>query len=43
MKKIAKFHKVSFEQFAEGFADYSKDLEVVRKTSKACYKRQRRL
>ena len=31
MKKIAKFHKVSFEQFAEGFADYSKDLEVVRK------------
>ena len=31
MKRIAKFHKVSFEQFAEGFADYSKDLEVVRK------------
>ena len=31
MKKIAKFHKVSFEQFAEGFAVYSKDLEVVRK------------
>ena len=31
MKKIAKFHKVSFGQFAEGFADYSKDLEVVRK------------
>lgn len=31
MKKIAKFHKVSFEQFAEGFADYSKDLGVVRK------------
>jgi dUTP pyrophosphatase len=31
MKKIAKFHKVSFEQFAEGFADYSKDLEVVRR------------
>ncbi len=31
MKKIAKFHKVSFEQFAEGFADYSKDLAVVRK------------
>ena len=31
MKKIAKFHKVSFEQFAEGFADYSTDLEVVRK------------
>ena len=22
MKRIAKFHKVSFEQFAEGFADY---------------------
>ena len=31
MKRIAKFHKVSFEQFAEGFADYSTDLEVVRK------------
>lgn len=31
MKKIAKFHKVSFEQFAESFADYSKDLELVRK------------
>ena len=31
MKKIAKFHKVSFEQFAEGFADYSKDLGGVRK------------
>lgn len=31
MKKIAKFHKVSFEQFAEGFADYSTDAEVVRK------------
>lgn len=31
MKKIAKFHKVSFEQFTEGFADYSKDLEVVRR------------
>lgn len=31
MKRIAKFHKVSFEQFAEGFADYSKDLDVVRK------------
>ena len=31
MKRIAKFHKVSFEQFAEGFADYSTDLELVRK------------
>ena len=31
MKRIAKFHKVSFEQFAEGFADYCTDSEVVRK------------
>lgn len=31
MKRIAKFHKVSFEQFREGFADYSTDLELVRK------------
>lgn len=31
MKRIAKFHKVSLEQFAEGFADYSTDLELVRK------------
>lgn len=31
MKRIAKFHKVSFEQFAEGFADYSTDLALVRK------------
>lgn len=31
MKKIARFHKVSFEQFAEGFADYCTDKEVVRK------------
>ena len=31
MKKIAKFHKVSFEQFAEGFADYSTDPALVQK------------
>ena len=31
MKRIAKFHKVSFEQFLEGFSDYSKDPVLVRK------------
>lgn len=29
MKRIAKFHKVSFEQFKEGFADISTDEAVV--------------
>ncbi len=29
MKRIAKFHKVSFEQFKEGFADISTDETVV--------------
>lgn len=29
MKRIAKFHKVSFEQFKEGFADISTDEAIV--------------
>lgn len=31
MKRIAQFHKVSFEQFLEGFSDYSTDPVLVRK------------
>lgn len=30
MKRIAKFYKVSFEQFKEGFADISTDEAIVR-------------
>lgn len=30
MKRIAQFHKVSFEQFQEGFADFSTDERLVR-------------